>query len=156
MQTSDPVTICREELDSPVAPALIEALNAELSARYPEPGANHFDLESHEVTHRSGAFLLAYVDGRPAGCAAVRRIGADVAEVKRMYVRPDARTRGLGTALLAQLEAIARELGAARLVLETGERQAEALALYRRAGFAPIDRFGCYADSPLSLCLGKP
>jgi putative acetyltransferase len=156
MQTSDSLTICREDLDSPVALALIDALDAELYARYPEPGANHFELDAQEVIETNGAFLVAYVDGRPVGCGAVRCIGAGAAEVKRMYVRPDARSRGLGRALLGELEMIARELGAVRLVLETGERQGEALALYRRAGFAPIERFGCYADSALSVCLGKP
>ena len=108
MQISDTVTICREELDSPVALALIEALNAQLCARYPEPEAGHFDPESHE------SFAGASVDHRPAGCAAGRCIGG---------------------ALLAQLEAI---------------------ALCRRAALVPIDRFGCDADSPPGLCLGKP
>jgi putative acetyltransferase len=156
MQTSDSLTICREYLDSPVVLTLIDALDAELSALYPEPGANHFDLDAQEVDDPNGAFLVAYVDGRPVGCGAVRCIGAGAAEVKRMYARPDARSRGLGRAVLGALERIARKLGAVRLVLEAGGRQDEALSLYRHAGFAPIERFGRYADSPLSLCLGKP
>ena len=156
MHTSDALTICREDLDSPVALTLIDALDTELFALYPEPGANHFELDAQEVEGPNGAFLVAYVDGRPVGCGAVRCIGEGAAEVKRMYVRPDARSRGLGRALLGELESIARELGAERLVLETGGRQDEAMALYRGAGFAPIERFGRYSGSPLSLCFGKP
>jgi GNAT superfamily N-acetyltransferase len=149
------VTITREELDSPIALALIGALNAELSARYPEPGANNFELDPEEVGADNGAFLVAYVDGQAAACGAVRRIGAGVAEIKRMYTRPEARGRGLARALLTELESTARTLGVRRLVLETGVRQPDALALYRRAGFVPVEPFGGYSNSPLSVCLGK-
>jgi putative acetyltransferase len=147
-----------EALDSAVALALIEELNGELSAVYPERGANHFHVDPAEVSPGRGAFLVAYQDEQPVGCGAIRRLApeVDVAEVKRVYVRPPARGRGVGAAILTALEAEARALGASRLVLEMGERQPEALALYRRAGFAPIPLFGEYLGSPLSLCLGKP
>jgi putative acetyltransferase len=73
-----------------------------------------------------------------------------------MYVAPEVRGKGIGRALLTRLEAEARALGLARLVLETGTRQAEALALYRRAGFTEITAYGEYAASPgTSVCLGK-
>ncbi len=89
------------------------------------------------------------------GCGAVRRIEARTGEIKRMYVSPDARGRGIGRAVLAALEAEARTLGIARLVLETGLRQGEALALYEGAGFSRIPPFGEYVNSPLSLCMAK-
>src|SRR5262249_58254986 len=120
------------------ASTLISALNAELSALYPEPGATHFRLDPDEVGPGRGAFLVAYADGAPIGCAAVRLLDDRDAELKRMYVAPSARGRGVGRALLAALESEARALGARRLVLETGTRQAAALALYRRAGFVAI------------------
>jgi putative acetyltransferase len=73
-----------------------------------------------------------------------------------MYVTPDVRGRGIGRALLDLLEAEARTLGLAQLVLETGTRQVEALALYRRAGFTAIRAYGEYAASPAtSVCLAK-
>jgi GNAT superfamily N-acetyltransferase len=73
-----------------------------------------------------------------------------------MYVAPEMRGRGIGRALLARLEAEARTLGLTRLVLETGTRQAEALALYGRAGFTAIPAYGEYAGSPgTSVCLAK-
>ena len=79
----------------------------------------------------------------------------DVAEVKRMYVRTAARGRGIGGAILVALETEARVLGVSRLVLETGVRQPEALALYRRFGFDVIPPFGEYVESPLSVCMAK-
>ena len=161
----DPLEIAPEALTSPVATALIAALNVELSARYPEPGANHFRLDPDDVAPGAGIFLVAFRLGRPVGCGAVRRLreaalvrelGPGVGELKRMYVAPEARGQGIGRALLARLEAEARALGLARLVLETGIRQQEALALYRRAGFTDIPPYGEYvASSGTSVCLAK-
>jgi len=145
----------REALDSPAATRLIAALDEELSETYPEEGANHFRLEHTEVQAANGAFLVGYLDGRAIACGAVRRLGSDVAEIKRMYVDPHARGSGIGRRVLAELESWAREAGVKRIVLETGERQIEALALYENAGFVRVPLFGEYVDSPLSLCLAK-
>lgn len=149
------IVVYREGVQSALAYDLIGALNAELSERYPEDGANHFRLDADAVEPDRGAFLVAYVDGEAVGCGAVRRLDGDIAEIKRMYVRPATRGRGVGGALLAALESEAQRLGVRRLVLETGARQPEALALYERAGFVVIPAFGEYVDSPLSVCMGK-
>jgi putative acetyltransferase len=149
------VDIRREELTSSAANELIAALNAALSALYPEEGANHFRLDAAEVEEGRGAFLVARVDGAPAGCGALRRVDAETAEIKRMYVAPAFRGRGIGARLLAALEAEARRLRLARVVLETGTRQVEALGLYRGAGYAVIPPFGEYVGSPLSVCMEK-
>lgn len=145
----------REDIRSSIAASLIQSLNAELSRQYPEPGATHFRLDPDEVGEGRGSFLVAYADGGPIGCGAVRRLDSGTAELKRMYVAPSARGQGIGRALLSALEQEARTLGAVRLVLETGTRQEAALALYRRAGFAVIPAFGEYLDSPTSVCMGK-
>jgi putative acetyltransferase len=161
----DALEIAPAALTSPVATALIAALNAGLSAMYPEPGATHFRLDPSEVAPGAGVFLVAHWLGRPIGCGAlrclheealVRELGPSVGELKRMYVAPEARGRGIGRALLARLEGEARSLGLTRLVLETGRRQAEALALYRHAGFTDIPAYGEYVASPAtSVCLSK-
>src|SRR5439155_16131246 len=115
-------------------------LNVELSALYPEPGANHFRLDQDEVAPGNGIIVVARWHGSPVGCGALRSIreaalmrelGPRVGELKRMYVAPDVRGQGIGRALPNRLETEARTLGLARLVLETGTRQAEGLALYR-------------------------
>ena len=149
------VLIVREDLLSPTAQDLIASLNAELALRYPEPGANHFRLDPSEVREGYGAFFVAYIDSRAVGCGGLRRIAAEAGEIKRMYVHPERRGRGVGRAVLAAIETEARKLGLRRLVLETGIRQSEALALYQRAGFFPMPAFGEYLDSPLSVCFGK-
>jgi putative acetyltransferase len=149
------VSIVREDILSAVAQDLIRSLNAELSGRYPEEGATHFRLQADEVAEGRGAFLVAYLGATPVGCGAVRAIGEAVGEIKRMYVSPAVRGRGVGLAVLDALEAEARRLGMRRLVLETGVRQHEALALYRRFGYSSIPAFGEYLDSPLSVCLGR-
>ena len=149
------VIVQRVDIVSPTAQTLIDALNAELTSRYPEEGARHFRVDPDEVAEGRGAFLIASRSGQPMGCGAVRRIDARTAEIKRMYVSPEARGGGVGRALLRALEAEARTLGISRLVLETGVRQPEAIALYQRAGFSRIAPFGEYVGSPLSVCMAK-
>jgi putative acetyltransferase len=90
-----------------------------------------------------------------SGCGAIRLLDPTTAEVKRMYVEPDHRGRGVGRAVLASLETAARQLGAERVVLETGVHQVAALSLYRRAGFQQVDCWGEYASSPTSICFAK-
>jgi GNAT superfamily N-acetyltransferase len=156
VMASESITVARADLSADVSRALISSLNAELQALYPEPGANHFQLDPGEVAHGSGAFLVIYRDGTPVGCGALRLLDAGTAELKRMYVAPAVRGRGLGRRLVAALEEEARALGVRRLVLETGVRQAAALALYRGTGFQPIPLYGEYCLSPdTSVCLGK-
>jgi GNAT superfamily N-acetyltransferase len=149
------ITLQAEPLTSPDAQRLIAALNADISARYPNPEDNFFELDENEVADGNGAFVIAREDGAAIGCGAIRRIDADTAEVKRMYVAPVARGKRLGVRILAELEREARKLGIRRLVLETGEKQKEAITLYEREGFKRIPNFGEYIDAPLSVCFGK-
>lgn len=142
-------------LQSADANMLINALNNELTERYPEEGATHFRLEASEVEEGKGAFFIACNSSEPIGCGAIRLIDPATAEVKRMYVAPHARGHGIGYKILTALEAEAIRLGAEKIVLETGERQPESLALYARAGFVRIPAFGEYVSSPLSVCMGK-
>ena len=161
----DQLEITVEPLTGNAAAVLITALNTELSAHYPEPGATHFGLSASEVASGNGAFVVARWLNRAVGCGALRRpqspelvreLGPNVGELKRMYVVPDMRGRGIGRALLERLESEARDVGLSRIVLETGTRQSEAIALYRRAGFTPIPAYGEYTASPdTSLCFAK-
>jgi len=153
---SETITIERAELTADVSRALIDSLNAELRGVYSEPGATHFHLDPEEVAEGRGTFLVVYLEGTPVGCGALRILDAETAELKRMYVSPAVRGRGLGRRLVAALEAEARALGIRRLVLETGILQDAALALYRATGFHPIPLYGEYCLSPeTSVCLGK-
>jgi GNAT superfamily N-acetyltransferase len=102
-----------------------------------------------------GAFLAARVDGRAVGCGGIARFDETRGELKRMYVEPPSRGLGFGRALLEALEAEARRLGYAAVVLETGDRQPEALGLYTSAGYERIPCYEPYSSRELSLCFEK-
>ena len=159
-----PVVIAPEPFDSPTAKALIAALDADLDERYAgdvdvegEPDYAMLNVLSASVAPPHGVFLVARRDATPIGCGALRphHDGDTTAEVKRMYVVPEARGTGIARALLAALEDEARRLGYTRTVLETGIRQQEAMALYESSGYTPIANYGAYRDSPLSRCYEK-
>jgi len=150
------LAIRRGSLESPDAIRLIAALNAELTAAFPEPGATHFSLTPAQVDGRDGAFVIAYLDNVAMGCGAVRRLDDATAELKRMYVAPAVRGRGIARAIVTALEQEARLLGVRRVVLETGTRLAGAIRLYESMGYEPIPLFGEYLSSPdTSRCFGK-
>lgn len=98
-----------------------------------------------ELAPPDGTWLVAYEADRPVGCGGIKRLDALAAEVKRVYVRPEARGLGAGRALMRELEAAARGLGFTRLRLDVGASQPEALALYRDLGFSEI---GDYNSNP--------
>ena len=105
------------------------------------------------------AMVLVRVDGVPAACGALRDVsdpmGAGVGELKRMYVLPAYRGRGLSRLVVTDLEERARALGFDRLILETGVLQPEAIGLYLTSGYHPIENFGEYADEAESRCFAK-
>jgi GNAT superfamily N-acetyltransferase len=154
-----PLIFERQLPSAPEAAGLIAELDDELVRRYPEPGGTFFRLDDREVGEERGAFLVARLDGRPVGCGALRILEGEwperTAELKRMYVRPGERGQRIGAAVLDGLLVEARLLGVRRVVLETGRRQQEALALYRRAGFEECGCWDGYAEAPLSVCLGR-
>jgi GNAT superfamily N-acetyltransferase len=102
-----------------------------------------------------GVFVAARIDGVAVACGGICRFDDTRAELKRMYVAPSARGLGLGRRLLVSLEAEARRLGYVAVVLETGNRQPEALGLYTSSGYERIPCYEPYASRELSLCFEK-
>lgn len=149
------ITVAAEPFDSADARRLIQALDAHLSTLYADEERHGPNLKPEHLAGGLGTFLIARLDGRAVGCGALRRIDETTSEVKRMYVEPDARGRHVGRQILDHLENAARDLGTHRVVLETGIYQAEAIALYRRAGFAPVACWGEYAHTLTSVCFEK-
>jgi putative acetyltransferase len=132
---------------------LIEALDSYLSSLYP-PESNHF-LDLEQLAQPDMRLFVARRDGVALACGALRIDGQGYGEVKRMYVFPAARGTGLGRAILAAIEGQASREKIQVMRLETGIRQAEALALYRSAGYRECKAFGPYRPDPLSLFLEK-
>jgi GNAT superfamily N-acetyltransferase len=139
--------------DDPVARELVDRVQAEYTVRYGGPDAAVVD--PGDFVPPTGLFLVAEVDGVPAGCGAWRVHEPGVVEVKRMYVEPAFRRLGLAQVLLDALELSAARAGHRAVVLNSGFRQPEALALYDRAGYGPVPGYGVYADAPGAVFLGK-
>lgn len=129
----------------PRVQALSDAQQAELRDRYDGRGESGTPPTAEDV---AVVLLLTEEDGTPVGCGALRPLEPGVAELKRMYVAPPARGRGLSRLVLTGLEDVARERGWGTLRLETGPLQHEAIALYVRSGYRPIEAFGHYRDEP--------
>ncbi|HKD96503.1 MAG TPA: GNAT family N-acetyltransferase [Micromonosporaceae bacterium] len=141
---------------APVARTLMAAAAADLKARY----GSELDLtpaEAYEYDPPSGGFLVAWRDGVPVGCAGWRSHGdaEEVAELKRMYVDPDARGGGVASKLIAAAEASAAERGRIRMILECGSDQPAAAALYERCGYVRIENFGAYGQYDTTLSYGR-
>lgn len=153
--------------DDPVTRSLMAALEAELDVRYAEDDVTyaHLDpdhamlaMDPEDLAAPRGAVLVASLDDEPVGCVALRPAPTEeaaTAELKRMYVAPEARGRGISRALLEALEDSARRLGYRRIILETGIRQPEAMALYASAGYGPVPSYGGYRAFPMSRCYAK-
>ena len=154
--------IRRTRYDDPAAVRLNDLVQLEYAEWYGEGDATPMAAEHFDPP--GGLYLLAYdADGEPVASGAWRAQDESPeghedgdAEIKRMFVVREARGRGLARAILAELEATAAAAGRTRMILETGLRQPEAIALYESCGYLPVKKFGYYRDQDLSLCLGKP
>jgi GNAT superfamily N-acetyltransferase len=147
-------------LDHPDCARLNDAVQAYYTEVFGGPDTTPTDPRDFAPPH--GAFFVGYADTEPVTMGGWRFVSDDVApigarpvEIKRMYVAAEWRGRGLARQLLAHLEQTARAAGADAVILETGSFLVDAISLYRSSGYTDIGPFGHYADSPLSLHLGK-
>jgi putative acetyltransferase len=148
------IMICLERADTKDAQPLMKQLDDDLMQRYPALQATH-DLRAQDVTDPNFTFLVARTGGGAVGCGALRVLEPGVGEVKRMFVVPEFRGRGIARCILEALESRARELGYAVVRLETGLGQLEVIGLYKSAGYREIAGFGEHADNPFSVCFEK-
>ena len=146
--------IRREDPAAADVRALIDELDQYLIGLY-DPDENHL-LGIESLRAPDVSFFVARNDGAALACGALRVIAPGVGEVKRIYTSSRARGQGLGRRILAALENHARGLGLREIKLETGDRQPEALALFRAFGFQPCGPFGDYQQGVTSLFFVKP
>jgi len=147
-------------IGDPDAQVLIEQVQEEYVIRY--GGRDESPIDHAEFASPNGAFFVGHLDAMPVVCGAWRRRSnvefagtTNTAEIKRMYVAPPARGLGLARRMLSHLEATAAAAGAQAMILETGLKQPEAIALYESAGYVPIPGFGFYRDSDVNRCFAK-
>ncbi|HEX8207946.1 MAG TPA: GNAT family N-acetyltransferase [Solirubrobacteraceae bacterium] len=136
--------------ESDDAQRCLRAYVAELNRRAPARGfdpAKGATAEPHEVRPPHGAFVVAYSDGEAVGCGAVKHHPGAVTDIKRMWLAESARGLGLGRRLLEHLEGLAREHGSKEAHIETNDVLAEAIALYRSAGYVEVPAFN---DEPFA------
>lgn len=137
------IVIRRADPASPEAHQCLAAYFAELDRRFPggfEP-TRSVSADVDEVSPPRGVFLIVECAGVPRGCGAVKTLEPEVGEVKRMWLHPDLRGRGVGRKLLDALEREARALGHRVVRLDTSRHLDEAIALYRKAGYEEVPAY---------------
>ncbi|MCB0571743.1 MAG: GNAT family N-acetyltransferase [Phaeodactylibacter sp.] len=151
------ISLLRTDSDNPDFIELVRQLDADLAKR---DGEDHAFYAQYNKIDRIRHSVIAYQDGQPVACGAIKAYSPVVMEVKRMYTLPGARGQGLASRILSELEAWAAELSCEKCVLETGKRQPEAISLYKKNGYRTIPNYGQYAGVENSLCfekvLGRP
>lgn len=134
-----------ERADTESSLALQDAFFADIASRYPgwDPDAGP-SADPSELSPPGGAWVVAYLDEQPVGCGGFKAVDEETVEIRRVFLKPAARGRGLGRLLLRELETQALARGYRRARLTTGDRQPEALGLFRAAGYAEVEDFNGY------------
>ena len=131
---------------------LVKCLDSDLAIR---DGDDHAFYSQYNSISMIKYAVVVYLNDIPVGCGAIKKFDDTAMEVKRMYVSPQNRGKGIAAKVLTELEAWAKELGYKRCVLETGINQPEALALYQKNSYKRIPNYGQYANVENSFCFEK-
>jgi putative acetyltransferase len=147
------ITLIRTHSENPDFISLVRLLDADLAER--DGATDHSFYAQFNKIAAIKHVVVAYEDNNPVGCGAIKEQDAGAMEVKRMYVSPEGRNKGIATKILTELEVWAHELGYLRCVLETGKRQPEAIELYKKNGYNIIPNYGQYIGIENSVCFEK-
>lgn len=131
---------------------LVTELDKDLSIR---DGADHSFYAPFNTINTIKYAIVAYYGETPVGCGAIKEYAADAMEVKRMYVPPHRRGQGIAADILKELEVWAAEMHYKKCLLETGHKQPEAIALYKKSGYRIIPNYGQYEGVENSVCFEK-
>ena len=132
---------------------LIEELDKELLQRYPSSSIHTLDLD--KITNESGLFLVGYISEIAVACCSLCEIEPGVGEIKRVFVKPQYRRKGIAEHIMKHLEEQAVKSGFKFLRVETGVKQPEAVAMYQKLGYYDIAKYGEYINDPNSICMEK-
>ena len=131
---------------------LVKHLDADLAER---DGLDHSFYAQFNKIDKIRYVVVAYENGKPMGCGAIKEYASNTMEIKRMYTLPESRGKGIATKVLTDLEKWANELSYEKCILETGLKQPEAIKLYERNGYKLIPNYGQYAEIENSVCFEK-
>lgn len=146
------LTLLRANSSHPDFIALVRQLDADLALR---DGNEHAFYAQFNTIATIKHVVVGYLNESAVACGAIKEFDKGAMEVKRMFVIPEVRNRGLAAQVLSELETWASSLGYARCVLETGRKQPEAIALYTKCGYVQIPNYGQYAGVANSVCFEK-
>ena len=142
----------RTNSGSPDFQSLVRELDKDLRIR---DGEDHAFFAQFNKIDSIQHVVVAYRDGQPVGCGAMKPYGETTMEIKRMFVPLELRGQGIASLVLAELEKWCKELGYTTCILETGEKQPEAIRLYHKNNYKVIPNFGQYAGVESSVCFEK-
>ncbi len=146
------IRITRTDADNPDFIELVKYLDADLAEK---DGQEHSFYAQFNKISKIKYVVVAYENNQPLGCGAIKEYAPDTMEVKRMYTSPEHRGKGIASQVLAELERWAAELSYQTCILETGKKQPEAIALYKKNGYQRIPNYGQYAETENSVCFEK-
>ena len=146
------IILTRTDSDNPDFIALVKHLDADLAIR---DGADHTFYSQFNKIDNIKHVVLAYDNGEALGCGAIKEYSSAAMEIKRMYTSTNSREKGIATTILKELETWAHEMGYKSCVLETGRKQPEAIALYKKNGYTIIPNYGQYSGIENSVCFEK-
>lgn len=142
----------RTSSDNPDFIKLVMFLDAELAIA---DGKDHSFYSQFNKIDKIRDVILAYECEIPVGCGAIKEYKPDTMELKRMFVSPGSRNKGIASKILSELEEWAIELSYTKCILETGKRQPEAIGLYKKKGYTSIQNYGQYEGVENSVCFEK-
>lgn len=146
------ISILRTDSSNPDFIELVKLLDADLAIR---DGKEHSFYAQFNSIESIKYVLIAYEDELPLGCGAIKKYDTVTMEIKRMYVLPERRNKGIAGMILSELEQWAEELSYKKCILETGKKQPEAIALYIKHGYRTIPNYGQYVGIENSICFEK-
>jgi putative acetyltransferase len=146
------INITRTDSDNSDFITLVKSLDVSLATT---DGDEHAFYSQYNKLDKIKHVIVVYEDETPIGCGAIKVYEPDTMEVKRMYVAPAGRNKGIASQILGELEKWAAELGATRCILETGKRQTEAVAFYNKNDYQVIANYGQYEGVANSVCFEK-
>lgn len=150
---SQNIKLKRTNSSDPDFRTLIKLLDQELNERYGDLMESTYDRYNHISNLET--VMIAYRDDIPAGCGCFKKYDEDSAEIKRMFVNTTERGRGIAYQILSALELWVKESGFTHAILETGDKQDEAIALYQKSGYVIIPNYGQYSGMATSICMQK-
>jgi len=146
------ITLLRSDSENNDFRELVKLLDADLAIR---DGDEHLFYSQFNKIDKIRYVIIAYEDSIPVGCGAIKEYAADTMEVKRMFVSPRHRKKGIASKILTGLESWAQELQYSKCILETGKKQPEAIELYKKRGYNIIPNYGQYTGVINSVCFEK-